>query len=65
MDEIPAESLGGYWRDPDIEPPPLGVKLNLLSKYGVASYGSFQAGFHVGWDYCMKIPESIKQKMRK
>ena len=58
------DRLQARWRDPDEEAPPKGVKLNLLSKYGVASYGTFVEGFHVGWDYCMKIPPSIKEKLK-
>ena len=63
MKKPPTKASTGWWRDPDVEPPPRGVKLNLLSKYGSAAYGTFQPDVHIGWDYCMKVPESIKRKM--
>ena len=55
MKKPPTKASTGWWRDPDVEPPPKGVKLNLLSKYGIAAYGTFQPDFHIGWDYCMKV----------
>lgn len=54
----------GHWRNPDTEPPPAGVKLNLLTCYGIAQYGTFIPNFHIGWDYCLKMPDDIKQKLK-
>lgn len=63
-EKLPTTS-NACWRDPDTDPPPLGVKLNLLTVYGIAQYGTFQKGFHIGWDYCLKIPPEIKKKMQQ
>ena len=61
-EKLPTTQVG-MWRNPDVDPPPLGVKLNLLTVYGIAQYGEFQKDFHVGWDYCLKIPPEIKRKL--
>lgn len=52
-----------YFKDPDKYPPPRHNKLIVLSRYGVASIGTFAKGFHVGWVELPKIPEAIKEKM--
>lgn len=54
----------GFWRDPDVETPPQGMKLNLLTKYGIAQYGIYNKDYHIGWDYCLKIPPEIKRKLQ-
>ena len=63
-DKIPTTD-NACWRNPDVEPPPKGVKLNLLTIYGIAQYGVFIEGFHIGWDYCLKIPADIKRKLKR
>ena len=63
-DKLPTTSEA-VWRDPDTDPPPSGIKLNLLTAYGIAQYGTFQAGYHIGWNYCLKVPAGIKRKMKR
>lgn len=46
---------------------PLGVKVQLLTRYGVAIYGSAGARkdpFFVGWAPCPKVPAWAKALMR-
>lgn len=38
---MPAASGEVYWRDPDIEPPPRGRKLLILTSGGVAVFGDW------------------------
>lgn len=61
-EKVPTTAVG-QWRNPDVEPPPTNTKLNLLTKYGIAQYGFFIPEYHIGWDYCLKIPAEIKRKM--
>ena len=61
---VPTTTLA-QWRNPDVETPPANTKLNLLTKYGIAQYGVFIPEFHVGWDYCLKIPDDIKAKIKQ
>lgn len=41
---MPAASGEVYWRDPDIEPPPRGKKLLILTSGGVAAIGDWMDG---------------------
>lgn len=63
--EIPTAWLVQFV-DAQVQPPPSGAqKLILLSRYGVTTIGTFQAGFHVAWAPLPKIPESVKQQMSR
>lgn len=47
--------------DANLTPPPSRAqKLVLLSKYGVTTIGTYQAGFHVAWAPLPKKPTSLK-----
>lgn len=50
------------WIDGDTKKPQ-GNKVLLLSKYGMASIGSYQEGFHVAWSPLPKVPPELRQKM--
>lgn len=53
-----------YWLDPVTNPPPMGTKIQVLSKYNVASIGTFQPDFHVGWYPLLKVPKTIKERIQ-
>ena len=47
---MPAVSGEVYWRDPQREPPPKGVKLLLLTSGGVAVFGEWKTNSnYVEW----------------
>lgn len=57
-----------YWRE--LKTAPYGVKLQLLSKYGVASYGtlsptSVTEGFWVNWAPLPKVKNKMNNKTRE
>lgn len=48
-----------YWQP--IESCPVGVKVQLLGRSGVAVYGHYHGGdWYIGWQALPKIPESMK-----
>lgn len=51
-----------YFRDPDIEPPPLARSLLLLNPGGVLIVGNWTSDC-LGWCPKPRIPYSIKAKM--
>ncbi len=53
-----------YFRDPALEPPPRNTSMLLLNPGGVLIVGNWTDDC-LGWCPKPKIPESIKQRMRK
>lgn len=54
---MPAATGDAYWRDPAIEPPPLGRKLLLLTSGGVAALGDWMTDSNfVAWSPLPKRP---------
>ena len=54
---MPAASGEVYWRDPDQEPPPRGVKLLILTSGGVAVIGDWADDSNmVAWSPLPKRP---------
>ena len=49
--------------DAERVPPPKGITLLVLSRYGVLTKGLFQPDFHVAWAYLPKIPSSVRERM--
>ena len=55
----------GEWRDPDVDPPPIGSKVQLLTHTGIAIHGKwYPEGRFIGWAPLLKIPPSIKAKIK-
>ena len=48
-----------YWRDPQDEPPPRGVKMLLLNPGGVACIGTWDN--KSGWLAWSPLPDRIKE----
>ena len=51
------------WKDPSEEPPPTGKKLLLLTPYGVACLGHWNAEQFIGWAPLPRIPKRLKEKL--
>lgn len=57
-----AVSVGDIeWRDPEIDPPPTGRKLYLLTPGEVAVIGNWSPEY-IGWQNLFRIPQSIRDK---
>lgn len=41
-------------------PPPRATKLILYSRYGIATIGTYQPGFHIGWLPLPTVPDSLR-----
>ncbi len=55
-------SGNAFWRTPEEDPPPIGVKMLLLNPGGVCIVGTW-ADWAVAWAPLPKIPEAIKTKL--
>lgn len=51
-----------YWRDPEEEPPPLGMKVLLLTPGNVCVTGTW-TDWAVAWAPLPKVPPEIKRKL--
>lgn len=51
--------------DAQTVPPPLNVKLFVISRYGVARVGAFEPNYDVAWFPLLKLPDSVKQRIAK
>lgn len=51
------------WQDPDLNPPPRGCKLHLLTTGLVAVHGEWADGIYVAWTWLPKIPQELKDKL--
>lgn len=53
------------WRDPRVDPPPLGVRLFLLTRFGVCIQGNwYEEGQFAAWSPFPDTPEWAKQYMQ-
>jgi hypothetical protein len=59
-----AIDVGYFWQPLDTAPS--GVKVQLLTKFGIAVYGQYRKGDrdYVGWAPLPKIPDEIKGLMK-
>ncbi len=52
-----------FWLDPDTNPPPRGVKIQLLTEGGIAVYGEWRDKGFDAWAPCMQVPQALQQKI--
>jgi len=49
--------------DPEIKSPPLGVKIYLINRFGVAVLGEWSdSGEYIAWAPLLKVPQSVKER---
>ncbi len=51
------------WLDPETNPPPRGVKIQLLTEGGIAVYGEWRDQGYDAWAPCMQIPAELQMKI--
>jgi hypothetical protein len=60
---LPQRAPVAEWRLPEDSPPPRGVKLQLLTLYGVATMGAWSDLDCVAWAPLITIPARIRDRM--
>jgi len=49
--------------DPEDKAPPLGVKIYLINRFGVAVLGEWSdSGEYIAWAPLLKVPKSVKER---
>lgn len=61
--QLPVEDL--EFLDCALYPPPKATKLLLLSRYGIATVGTYQPGFHLGWLPLPTIPSGLRNTLAR
>ena len=51
------------WLDPETNPPPRGVKIQLLTEGGIAVYGEWRDQGYDAWAPCMQVPAALQVKI--
>mgnify|MGYP003386933265 FL=1 len=52
------------WRDPRVDPPPRGVKLNAMTEGGIVIFGNWRDDY-LAWSPLLKIPPWLRARLNE